>query len=117
MVRQHEDSHLDIADPVRVVTEQPRHGVLPDLGQLLDGEAAGPASVLIPEPVPLPQVVELPPNDTGEGRPEESTGHRSLCYAGAEELQVLRGVVQPLEGCHRPVTDQTCHLVPGGDGF
>ena len=49
-VRQHEDSHLEGLDTVRVVTEQPRHCEAPDLLQLLDSKAAGPTSVLVPEP-------------------------------------------------------------------
>ena len=50
VVRQHKDSHLEGLDTVRVVAEQPRHREAPDLLQLLDSEAAGPTSVLVPEP-------------------------------------------------------------------
>ena len=49
-VRQDEDSHLETLNTVRVVTEQPSHREAPDLLQLLDSEAAGPTSVLVPEP-------------------------------------------------------------------
>ena len=50
VVRQDECSHLDSLNPVSVVTEQPGHGVASDLLQLLQSEATGPATILIPKP-------------------------------------------------------------------
>ena len=66
-------------------------------------------------PVSHPDVVELPPNDAGEGWTEETSRHGVLGQAGTEELQVLRGVVQSLVGRHRPVTHQPAQLLPSGD--
>ena len=57
-VRQDEDSELEGHDTVRVVTEQPGHREAPDFLELLDGEAAGPTSVLIPEPGGHHSIVE-----------------------------------------------------------
>ena len=57
-VGQDEHPELEGLDTVRVVAEQPRHGEAPDLLQLLDGEAAGPTSVLIPEPGGHHSIVE-----------------------------------------------------------
>ena len=78
VVGQHEGAHLDGVKPVCVVTEEPGHSVAPDLLELLQGEAAGPAPVLIPEPVALPDVVILTPDDAGEGGPEEGAWGRVL---------------------------------------
>ena len=114
-VRQDEDSELEGLDTVRVIAEQSRHREAPDLLQLLDSEAAGPASVLVPEPVSDPDVVELTANDAGEGRAQETSRHGVLSQAGTEELQVLRGVVEPLVGGHRPVTHQAAQLLPPSD--
>ena len=41
---------LDSLDVVSVVAEEPGHGHLPDLLQLLQGEAAGPPTILIEKP-------------------------------------------------------------------
>jgi len=63
VVREDHGVHLDVVDVVGAVAEDPRQLGLPDLGQLLQGEATGPAAVLIPEPVAQPEVVELLASD------------------------------------------------------
>merc|ERR1719250_97178 len=69
LVRQNKCMDLDSLDVVCVVAEEPGHGHLPDLLQLLQGEAAGPPTILIEKPVPPPDIVPLPPYDAGEGGP------------------------------------------------
>ena len=86
VVGQHEGAHLDGVESVRVVAEEPGHGVAPNFLELLQGEAAGPASVLIPEPVTLPHVVELAPDDAGEGGAQQGARGGVLGDAGAEQL-------------------------------
>ena len=83
--------------------------------ELVQSEAAGPASILIPEPVPPPQVVILSADDAGEGGTQETTGDWSLWDASAEQLQVLRCVIDPLVGCNRSVGHESMQLVPVGD--
>ena len=67
MIRKHEGSHLHRLNTVGVVTQQPRNSVTSDLLQLLQSEAAWPASILVPEPVPVTEVMVLSSNDAGEG--------------------------------------------------
>ena len=70
--------HLDVVDFVGAVAEDPRQLGLPDLGQLLQGETAGPAAVLVPEPVAQPEVVELLADDAGEGWAHHGARQRAL---------------------------------------
>ena len=117
MIRKHESSHLHRLNTVGVVTQQPRHSVTSDLLQLLQGEAAWPASILVPEPVPVPEVMVLSSNDAGEGLTQQSSWNWILCNTCTEQLQVFWSVVQPLVSGHSSVGHQTSQLVPAGDWF
>ena len=117
MIRKHEGSHLHRLNTVGVVTQQPRHSVTSDLLQLLQSEAAWPASILVPEPVSVTEVMVLSSNDAGEGLTQQSSWNRILCNTCTEQLQVFWSVVQPLVGGHSSVGHQTSQLVPAGDWF
>ncbi len=65
--------YLDVVDVVRIVADDTREANLPQLRQLFNGEGGGPPAVLVPEPVPEPEVPELAAHDAGKGGPHHGT--------------------------------------------
>ena len=82
-------THLDSLQVVAVVAQDPGQLDAPDLGELLQGEGGGPAAVLVPESVPVAEVVELLADQTGEGRPHHAARQRPLRDAGGPQVNVL----------------------------
>ena len=117
MIWKHESAHLNRLNTVSVVAKQPRYGITSDFLQLFQSKAAWPASILIPEPITMSEVVELSANDAGEGLAQQSSRNGILCNSCTKQLHIVRSVVQPLIGRHRPVGHQTAQLVPAGDWF
>ena len=81
--------HLNSLQVVAVVAQDPGQLDAPDLGELLQGEGGGPAAVLVPESVPVAEVVELLADQTGEGRPHHAARQRPLRDAGGPQVNVL----------------------------
>ena len=115
MIWKHKSSHLNSLNTVSVVTEQPRDGITSDLLQLLQSEAAWPSSILVPEPIPMSQVVELSPNDAGEGLTQQTSRNWILSNASTEQFHVVRSVIQSLIGRNCSVGHQASQLVPTCD--
>jgi len=90
MIWQKHSSLLNEVDVVGVVAEDSGQGGLPQLGQLLHGEAARPTTVLIPESISTSDVVELPAYDAGKGGAQQSLRQRNLADPRSEQLHVLR---------------------------
>merc|ERR1719239_1013386 len=80
---------LDGLHRVRVVADQSRQGGLSDCLQLLQGEAARPAGVLVPVPVSGPEVEELVANDAGEGGSDKSSSLWQFAQATGPKVYVL----------------------------
>ncbi len=86
-------SYLHGVHLVSVVANDPGQLDLPDLVQLLHGEAAGPAAVLVPESVAEPEVVELLADQTGEGGADHGAGQGALGDAGGPQVNVVHVLV------------------------
>lgn len=75
---------LDVGDRVAVVAHCLGQRDLPDLVKLGLGEPDERVAALVPEPVALPEVPELDPDDAGEGRAHQAAVQWSLREAAWE---------------------------------
>ena len=87
-------AYLNCLQIVTVVTQHSGQLDSSDLRQLFQGEGGWPATILIPEPVSVSEVVELFANDTGQGGADHAAGQRPLSDASRPEVQVVRGGVE-----------------------
>ena len=111
VVGQHHGVDLNVVQRVGIITENTGQLDLPDFGQLLQGEAGRPATVLVPEPIAQPEVVELFADDAGEGGTDHGAGERLLGHAGAPQVDVVRTGVVLLVSGHGLVAHDAQQLV------
>jgi len=116
VVREHHGIHLDVLQVVTVVTEYSGQFHLSDLSELFEGEAAGPSSVLVPEPVSVTEVVELFADDAGKGGADHGSGERTLGDASSPEINVFGGGVHLGVGFDGVVGHDADHIIPSLHG-
>ena len=100
--------------------------------ELTGGECARVISILVPEPVSLPQVEELLAQDAGKGRAwsvspvklmsratiytlaptHDAAHHGLLCHAAGEEVDIVDMLVHVLQPRHRPPVHHVLQLRP-----
>ena len=94
MIRQDHGIDLDAVHLISVITNDPGELDLPDFGQLLKGETAWPASILIPESISKPEVMELAGHDASKGWANHGSGQGLLRDTSRPEVNVFnRGIV------------------------
>ena len=112
VVRLEEEEGLEFLHVVHTVTDDPGEADGPDLLELGRSEGPGVTTVLVPEPVPLPQVEELLPDDAGECRPDYSPHHGLLGHPAREQVDVVHVLVDVLQPGDRPPVHDVLQLVP-----
>ena len=108
---------LDALHLVGVITDDPRQLDLPDLRQLLEGEAAGPAAVLVPESVTEPQGAELLGHQAAEGWADHRAGQRLLGDSSRPDVDVLDGGVVLPVAVDGLIVEGSQHLLPALEGL
>ena len=78
-----------LAGLVTVPTQEGRQPHAPDLPQLREAEAEARVPGLVPEPVALPQVVELDPQQAGEGGAHDGARQPRLDQQPGEQVDVV----------------------------
>ena len=111
VVRQDHGVDLDGLEVVAVVAENAGHLHLPDLAELLKGEARRPASILIPKAIARPEVGELLAEDASERRPHHGAGQGLLGHAGRPQVDVVGGLVVLLVAVDGLVAHDAAELV------
>ena len=90
MVWKYHGVDLDVVQIVTGVAQNAGKLGFPDFCQLFQSEAGWPATVLVPEPISQPEVVELFANDAGESGSDHGSGQGSLGDSGAPQINVVR---------------------------
>jgi len=90
MIGENHGVNLNILNVVRVVTENSGQLNPPDLSQLLKGKRGWPPTILVPEPVSIPKVVELLAHDAGEGRANHGARKRFLRNTSRPQVYIFR---------------------------
>ena len=108
---------LDAVHLVGVVANDSGKLDLADLGKLLQGEAAGPASVLVPEPIAESKVVELLGHQAAEGWAHHGSGQRLFGDSGGPDVDVLDGGVVLSPSVDGLVVEGAVHVLPALEGL
>ena len=129
MIGQDHGVDLDAVHLISVITNDPGELDLPDFGQLLKGETAGPASILIPESISKPKVMELTGHEAAKGwadhgsrqgllrdtsRPEVNVFNRGIVISVAIDGLVVEGSVKFIPVLEGPHAAELSPLVVGG---
>ena len=94
MIRQDHGIDLDALHLVSVVTNDSGELDLPDFIQLLESETARPSSILVPESISKPEVMELTGHDAAKGWANHGSGQGLLRDTSGPEVNVFnRGIV------------------------
>ena len=117
VIRQDHGINLDGVNVVAVITKHARHFDFADFAQLLNGEAAGPASVLVPKAIAGSEVGELLADDAGEGRSDHGTRQWSLSHTSRPEINVVGRVVVLFVTFDSLIVHDAVELVEGTDTF
>ncbi len=115
MVWQHHGEDLHCLDVVGVVAQDPRQLDLPDLVQLLQGEAAGPASVLVPEAIAVAEGAELLADDAGKCRAHHGAGQGLLGDSSRPQIDIIGRFVDGSIGRDSVVAKNTNEVAPTVD--
>lgn len=108
---------LDGVDVVAVITKDTRHFDFTDLAQLLNGEAAWPTTVLVPETITGSKVGKLLADNAGKSGTDHGAGQRSLSHTSGPQVDIVGGLVVLFVAFDGLVVHDAVEFVEVADAF